>query len=311
MIFYCGVNDQKWNKHDVNCGRYACVSPVYGKTLKTKTKNRVKLPQKTTVIQDSGAFCDGIGDRLSFEDALLRQEEHARSFNYAGQVSHVASYDLLIDEMWDDLGKRYKKRWSEEDADMAVCETVDAAAFLDSRREDRYLRGKGLILSAQGVTPDQYVDCTKRIVKYIKKGDIFGLGGWCINGRMPSKMMPVFSRTMKLVLPLLAMRQVERVHIWGVASSEFIGPLMWECENLGLIVSTDTAGAQLRPCMGEWGYSGWRMSNYTRASVGTRGIHRAIHVCQTRQWMASGIRKTKYYKPLTETRTRGNQLGLF
>ena len=96
---YCGSCEDDWNGLPVEVGPFACVSPVYGKTLATKSPNYVRLSPKTiAVIQDSGAFCEGVGQRLSFEAALRRQIEHAERFGYADRVTHRASYDQLIDD---------------------------------------------------------------------------------------------------------------------------------------------------------------------------------------------------------------------
>src|SRR5579859_363684 len=133
ITLYCGLNEHRWDHHPVVPGRFACVAPVYGKTLQTKTRNRVTVPSGTEVIQDSGAFSDGIDQRLSLEAALERQLAHAQQYSYASQVTHRASYDLLIDEKWEG-GMRYKARWSERDAQEAVAVTVKAAAYLSAHR---------------------------------------------------------------------------------------------------------------------------------------------------------------------------------
>jgi hypothetical protein len=116
IAFYCGINEQAWNHHPVAPGTCACVAPVYGRTLRTKAVNRVTVPQGVQVIQDSGAFSDGPGQRLSYEAALERQVAHAEHFGYTPQITHRASYDWLIDEKWEG-GVRSKARWSEHDAE--------------------------------------------------------------------------------------------------------------------------------------------------------------------------------------------------
>lgn len=67
---YCGVSEQQWNRHPVNPGHYACVSPVYGRTARTKAMSRVSIPDGVRVIQDSGAFSDK--EHLCYEAALER-----------------------------------------------------------------------------------------------------------------------------------------------------------------------------------------------------------------------------------------------
>ncbi len=291
ISLYCGINEQRWNHHPVAPGPLACIAPVYGKTLQTKTCNRVCVPADTSIIQDSGAFSDGIGQRLSVEKALERQLDHAEHYHYAAQVTHRASYDLLIDEKWEG-GVRYKARWSEQDAEDAVMTTVDAAAYLASHRY-----GVKAILSAQGVSARQYLRCAEQIVPLMEQGDIFGLGGWCITGKLPAQIMPVFRETMSVVIPFLGHEGVKRVHIWGVCYAKALGELLWLCDEHAIALSTDSSGPSVRPAMGEWGYAEWRNPLYIRPSVDVRGLERARHVEATRQWLRS-FRSTSHYAPM-------------
>ncbi|GHP00650.1 hypothetical protein KSF_106970 [Reticulibacter mediterranei] len=172
---YCGSAEDDWNSLPVEVGPFACVSPVYGKTLATKSTNYVRLSQRTNaIIQDSGAFCDGPGQRLPFAAALRRQIEHAVRFGYADRVTHRASYDLLIDEKWDGLGRRHKSRWSEADAWEACITTIQAAKYLSAHRENLHC-----IFSAQGVSASQYLACVQGVLPYLQDGDMLGLGGFC------------------------------------------------------------------------------------------------------------------------------------
>ena len=143
--FYCGLGERHYNHHPTFTGPYACVSPIYGG--KKKRVNCVSVPLGTLVLQDSGAFSDAVlventvpgqstlvqSHRLTPESALRRQEEHAELFGYTNQIEARASNDLLIDEWWwyNDTGNllRSKRRWSENDAELAVEETVKAASI--------------------------------------------------------------------------------------------------------------------------------------------------------------------------------------
>lgn len=299
ITLYCGLNEQRWNHHPVAPGPFACVSPVYGRTLITKTCNRVVVPCGTQVIQDSGAFSDGITERLSYAAALERQVKHAAVFGYEDRITHRASYDLLIDEKWVD-GVRHKARWNEQDAQEAVDTTVKAAAYLAQHRQ-----GKRLVLSAQGVSASQYLACAQHVVPLLEEGDIFGLGGWCITGKLPAQMMPVFRETMRLVIPFLGREGVKRVHIWGVCYAKALGELLWLCDQWGIALSTDSVGPSLHPVRGQWGYAEWRDSTYVRPPVETRGQARAEHVAATRAWLNS-FRSTQHYVPL-----HPRQLSLF
>ena len=295
--FYCGLNEQQWNHHPVAPGKLACVAPVYGKTVQRKTCNRVKVPPETLVLQDSSAFSDSLDQRLSVEAALERQIQHAETYGYAAQVAYRASYDLLIDEKWEG-GTRYKARWSEADAEYAIEETVQAAAYIAHHR-----MGVKLVLSAQGVSAHQYLRCAERIVPLLASDDVFGLGGWCITGKLPAQMLPVFRETMRLVIPFLGREGVKRVHIWGVCFAKALGELLWLCDEHAITLSTDSAGPSIRPAMGEWGYAEWRDRSYQRPPTAIRGLERARHVAATRAWLEA-FRTTPHYIPLQPRQTR-------
>ncbi len=290
ITLYCGVNETRWNHHPVAPGDFACISPVYGRTVRTKRVNTVKIPNTTLVIQDSGAFSDGPAERLSFSDALDRQNKHANRYGYADQITHIASYDLLIDEKWIG-GVRHKARWTAQEAESAVDETVAAAEFMVRRRN-----GAGLVLSAQGVNADQYTVCIERIVPMLESGDALGLGGWCIIGKMPARMMPVFRHTIRRIVPVVARAGVASMHIWGVIYAPALGELLWMCNQYGLSLSTDSAGPSVRPAaFGEWGYADWKDSTYSKAPVEKRGLDRARHVQAVRDWLLN-LEDTQYYR---------------
>lgn len=317
---YCGIGEQQWNHYPVSPGAYACISPIYGTTTKNKQVNRVTVPPETMVLQDSGAFSDGPGHRLNVKDALKRQERHAERFGYASCIEARASYDLLIDEVWHEGERggtlaRTKRRWSETQAEFAVEETIHAAAFLSSHRN-----GLPCVLSAQGVSARQYQRCAEKILPYLHDGDLFGLGGWCITGKLPAQMLPVFKETMHLVIPFLGREGVKRVHLWGVCYAPALGELLWLCDQWGIVLSTDSMGPSVRPVKKRWGYANWRDTGYIVAPAklpqcdeadkvyslvkghnGTlvriehsRGVHRAEHVRQVRAWLRQ-FRFTPYY----------------
>lgn len=282
--FYCGVGETSWNTCPVTPGPYTCISPVYGNTHHTRKENRIALPNNTAVIQDSGAFSDGIDNRLSVEVASARQIMHAHKYNYAHQITHVASYDLLIDERWKE-GVRYKERWTEDIATTAVQETVDNAKWLSNNRHI-IPHAPHLVLSAQGVTPNQYLSCTQQIIPYLQKGDIFGLGGWCITGKRKAKMMPILSKTMQLIFPVLHEANVTWVHVWGVLLAEALAQIGFWCNKYNIIFSTDSVGPSTRPAFGKWGYADWINPTYKRKNGKQRGIDRIHHVQKTREWLS-------------------------
>src|SRR6266567_2531665 len=291
--FYCGVNESTWNYHPVAPGKYACIAPVYGRSLRTKMVNRVRVPFETAILQDSGAFSDGPGQRLSVEQALERQIAHAELFGYASQVTHRASYDVLIDEKWSH-GLRHKARWTEQEAQEAVEMTVHAAVYLAHHRD-----GVGAVLSLQGVSAKQYLACAERIVPLLETGDMLGLGGWCILGKVPS-LLTVFRETLRVLLPFLGKEAVKQVHIWGVCFPDALRELVWWCAQYGIKVSTDSAHPSIHPVFGQWGYADWRDKLYVRPPIldscragmfdrceRCRGLERARHVAATRDWLGA------------------------
>lgn len=292
ILLYCGVNEKMWNKHPVAPGEYACVAPCYGKSERTHNKNRVKLPPDTLVIQDSGAFSDSQVKRLCHKSALERQYAHSEEFNYNSQITHRASYDLLIDEKWEN-GVRSKRRWSENDAESAVRETVEAVMFM------KRTHSGGTVLSAQGVTANQYLKCAMEIFPLMDMDkDIFGLGGWCITGKMSKRIMPSLRSTFRKVIPAAANAGVKRVHIWGVLYAPALRELLSWCKQFDIVCSTDSSGPQVRPCFGEWGYDDWRNNNYKRHPVETRGLERARHVQLTREWLSNFSERRTFNRPV-------------
>lgn len=321
-LFYSGVGEMDYNHHPVYTGSHACVSPIYGSTKQTKRKNRVSVPKGTKVIQDCGAFSDTPECRLSSEDALKRQREHAKEFGYEDDIEARADYDcLLIDEIWEN-GVRRKERWPEEAGEIAVKVSVEAARFMNDHRD-----GIPIIFSAQGVSPSQYVRCTEQIVPLLDpERDIFGLGGWCILGKLP-RMLPIFQEAMHHVIPILGQSGIRRVHIWGVCYAPALGELLYLADQWGIQVSTDSVGASVRPTRGSWGYASWTNPRYKTApilpsckegkcapDVRCRGLERARHIDAVRDWLENFQEREPYhYKhvlPKKPKYTQTNMLDL-
>ena len=290
---FCGCCEDEWQGLSVEVGPYACISPVYGRTESTKRVNEARLsPWTVAVIQDSGAFCDTPGSRLTFDLALRRQIEHADLRGYADRVTHRASYDQLIDEKWSSTtGRRYKSRWSEEDAWDACVTTIQAAKFLSAHRE-----GLRCILSAQGVTPAQYLKCAQGILPYLQPGDFFGLGGFCVLGLSPRRFHPVFREIIHQLVPFLAQEGIAHIHLWGCIYAPALGELLYLCDRYGITLSTDSVGPSLHPVFGEWGYASWRDPHYQRPSGALLAHHRQLHTALTRCWLAHlREREARYY----------------
>ncbi len=280
---YCGIGEDDWCGEPVEVGDFACISPVYGRTLRTKSVNYVDVsPTVKAIIQDSGAFCDGPGQRLTFEEALRRQIEHAEHFGYANRVAYRASYDQLIDEKWRE-GMRYKQRWTETEAWDACVTTIQAARYLS---EHRY--GIPCILSAQGVSASQYLACVQCILPYFQPGDILGLGGWCITGKAPRQVLPAFREMLHLVIPFVGREGITRIHIWGCLYAPALGELLCLCDQYNIKLSTDSVGPSLRPVYGRWGYSYWvdRTYHFCRPPAGPLlARDRRLHVSLVRNWL--------------------------
>jgi len=279
---YCGSSEDSWYGCPVDVGPFACVSPVYGRTLATKSVNYVRLSDKThSVIQDSGAFCDGPDQRLSFETALRRQIVHARRFGYEHFEPTQAG------------GLRRKIRWSEADAWDACTTTIQAARYLNSHRENLQC-----ILSAQGVSARQYLACVQGVLPFLQDGDMLGLGGFCIVGLAPRRYLPVFREIIHEVIPFLGREQVKQVHIWGCVFAPALGELLYLCDQYGIALSTDSVGPSLRPVFGRWGYSSWTWPAYQRPPSGPlMAHHRAHHIHLVREWLHDfREREARYYR---------------
>lgn len=335
ILFYCGLNEKDWNHHPMEPGTHVCIAPVYGKSDTTKMVNRVYVPEQVTdVLVDSAAFSDKIeltngviskNARLSFEDALHRQVSHSWQYKYSERVTHIASYDLLIDETWQD-GERSKIRWSRDAATYAVGETVAAAQYLSKQRKRlRHLfdHPVGLALSAQGVEVEQYVKCAEQVIDCMEEGDIFGLGGWCVTGLFRAEMMPCFREIMPEVIGVAARKGVKRAHIWGVIMPEALGHLLYLCMLYGIRFSTDSSGPCRYPIDGNWGYGSWRDSAYKSPQILAsckakdangnkaptcppntccRGLERCRHVRLTGEWLANfREREPDFYRPIVKS----------
>lgn len=290
--FYCGLNEVTWNHHQMETGPYVCIAPVTTTTVKNSDGTKKKVLRNTNlyvdpakikhILLDSGAFSDGIeldadgnivaNKRLSFDAALQRQFNHALKYHYTEQVEAIVSYDLLIDETWQQ-GERNKKRWSVESAEYAVSETIKAAQYLASpqtrKRIDAFFNHHiHLCLSAQGISAEQYKRCTEAIVKVMKPGDIFGLGGWCITGLMRHEMLPAAALMLPPTFEVLGKAGVKRVHVFGVIIPKMLGFLLYLCDQYGIQLSTDSSGPCSEPAKnGNWGYGSWTNPDYKVAPI--------------------------------------------
>jgi len=283
--FYCTVNDPSWNGFPVAPGRYVCVSPVYG--IKERRDSSVRLPADCDVIQDSGAFCDQHHGKKSFAEALDRQIKHAEDYGYTDQISYRATYDTLV-----------RKTASAEFAREAVQNTISAARWLSLHRDDMRL-----IITAQGLDTAQYLQCVRDLLPHFEEGDVLGLGGWAYIGKARRILMPPFRAMLKAVIPFAAREGVQRIHIWGVCIPEALAVLLWEADQHGIAISTDSAGPVRKLAFSDHGYGEWRDKTYKRpADRAAFYRDRVQHVEDTRRWLA-GFRDTPNYPPhIVQTR---------
>lgn len=233
IALYVGGQSTTTQGEKQDLGGYRCFTAAYPKNY-PETLDAIGL-------LDSGAFSDPIEKRLTPELALLRQlkwEQSASKKLGTTWISQaIASYDLLIDEVW--IGShKIKQRWSVEAATDAVEVTVDAAKYLASQR--RYLQPRHLVLGCQGVDADQYRSCVERVLEYAAIGDWAGLGGWCVLGRFTSY-LPTFYETLHQCIPLISQSPVRHVHIYGVLLELALAPLLWMADRYGLSVSCDSS----------------------------------------------------------------------
>lgn len=335
--FYCGIGEKDFNHHEIVAGEYACISPVVGRggidkngKVKKQSVNGVYVPSSVKqVLLDSGAYSDTTFHRLSFDEALERQLAHAERFNYLSRVFRIVSYDVLVDEQTGITGERVKDRMTPDIARFAVDQTIKASYYLSSQREyitQRIGHNVSLVFSLQGSNPQQYLECAKAILPLVQRGDVIGLGGWCILG-LHRKLIPMFHETMGELIPLLKQHHVQDIHIFGVCTHQVLGPLLYQCDHnqLGerwvsdnenrIHVSTDSVGPTTRmvkeypnkPGYCSWGYGSWSNSMYPLAKVHDtckvkdtsgnktptcsadnkcRGLERQRHVLATIDWLA-------------------------
>src|SRR5439155_12832075 len=104
--------------------------------------------------------------------ALNRQLSYEESVGFLARF--LVSYDWMVDESFPEGGKgKNKRRVGYRTSERRVEETVNAAKFLADQRHD--LGSRRLVLSAQGITVPQYLNCVKQILSFADSGDVLGL----------------------------------------------------------------------------------------------------------------------------------------
>lgn len=234
-------------------------------------------------ILDSGAYSESPDTQPSLAGALERQlaweAAAAAVWDTPVMAQALVSRDTLIDELWVD-GVRHKRRWSVHDAERAVRETVDAAAYLASRRHA--LAPRHLVLSCQGVDAGQYRECVAAVCRHARLGDWIGLGGWCWVGRHQT-WLPEFQRTVASSLPLIAAAGVRHVHLFGVLWEPAVASLLWQADQHGISVSVDSTAPMLAATRGNARKAGMRGHDW-RSNIAWWKAHLA------------GLRSSRWYK---------------
>lgn len=242
---------------------------------------------KINLFLDSGAFQrikegSRITDSESLELQLLREQQLSDLLGLNIQAFALASNDRLIDEKHID-GKKIKQRWTVEEGELAVKQSIAAAKYLASQRD--LLGDRILVLGCQGVDAIQYTQCVKQILELACPSDWIGLGGWCILGRQ-QKWMSTFRQTLINIIPIIARSPIKHVHIYGVMFEPALGNLLWMCDKYGLTLSTDSRKA-LSDCR-------WKKEE-DRIKAGARKPYWQDNVKYWKQHLAN-FRQTPFYR---------------
>ena len=178
----------------------------------------------------------------------------------------LGSYDTIVDETWSG-NTRHRLRLPAEAAEEAVQSTIAAAEFLSKVRDT--VPDHTLLLSVQGITRAQYLECALKVLKYVKPGvDWLGLGSWCLVGNAPSTLFPLFRDVIPDVLGLASEHGVHHIHIHGVLHRATLALLRYYCNNLLIPeVSTDSSSPIRQSGFGQrWKHAG-ALKPYWRDNV--------------------------------------------
>lgn len=203
---------------------------------------RVSLPHDCVYMMDSGAFQDVSTDtRLSFKDALARQLDFENVLGVKAEA--IVSYDRLVDEQLLD-GKQIKQRVDTLIGAEYVEETIKAAEYIA-----RALPNRKLVLSNQGSTVKQYVDCVDSVIQVAKPADIIGIGGFCILARNKQYRADYFE-ILKQILPKLKEHGLSQIHIFGMGIFEVLIKTEILCKKYGVSCSYDTSSMEINSVFG-------------------------------------------------------------
>lgn len=241
MQYYVSKNHNRLNGRQFSpemMHNRICLNPKYAASVSPAAKD-------TMVLLDSGAFQDRNSEaRLSFSGALTRQLEFEDKQGFRSEL--IVSYDRLVDEEEGASG-RNKHRVSSQVANAYVEETINAAKFLADQRDD--LAPRQLVLSCQGISLDQYVECVKEVLSFATADDAIGLGGFCIIGQK-KRLCSQYYAILEQVLPLIKEHGINRLHLFGVG---YFPPLVRThamCRQYGIQPSYDTSSYEFNGVIG-------------------------------------------------------------
>lgn len=245
-LFYPSKNHSKLN------GKAFQPEAQYGRVMVNPCYRIAPLASGVQALCDSGAFQDiDAQRRLPVEEALRRQLafETLISPSSSWHFEAIAIYDQMlgVDEVLVG-GKKVKRRGDKESGRRAVAETLKAAAYYATQRDQ--IRGR-IMFVGQGVNPDQYIDdCLTPMLDLMRPGDYFALGGFCIIGKVPS-LKPLFVQTLARALPLLKKRGIKRVHLLGVTVPDMVALASQMCRAERLTLSLDSSSLEVNSVLGK------------------------------------------------------------
>lgn len=258
MQYFVSKNHDKLNRRVFNPETKVnriCLNPKYNVTLGNRADS-------VDVLLDSGAFQDiKKSERLTCQGALERQLNFEDKVGFFSK--YIVSYDRIVDESPTVHGERKKRRVGLSMAEKYVQETIDAAKYLADERDE--LEPRRLVLSNQGINPDQYIRGLKEVLKFAEPRDVIGLGGFCIIGQIPRYVKDYYA-VLERALPLLKVKKIRRLHVFGVGVFKVLIRTHVLCWKYGIIPSYDTSSLELNAVYG-------RSFQADHEGIGPQGVH--------------------------------------
>lgn len=106
------------------------------------------------------------------------------------------------------------------------------------------------MLSNQGVTVSQYLDCLKEILNFSTQEDVIGFGGFCIVRKKPKLKQDYFA-VLEKALPLIHSRGIKQLYLFGIGSFDVLVRTHFLCRRVGIEPSYDTSSYEFCGLFGE------------------------------------------------------------